>query len=175
MNAGKVWKFGANINTDLMLPAALLYASEDAQKRAVFAANRPGWAELVSRGDIIVAGSNFGMGSSRPAALSLRNLGVACLLADSINGLFFRNAVNFGFVALECPGVHAAFAEGQIAEVSPEDWTVRNRDTDTLLRIAPVPDPLFALMLQGGVFPYLEAQGLIAPQRPIPVPRRENG
>ena len=141
----------------------------------MFAANRPGWTELVSRGDIMVAGSNFGMGSSRPAARSLHNLGVACLLADSINGLFFRNAVNFGFVALECPGVHAAFEEGQVAEVSLEDWTVRNRDTDTLLRIAPVPEQLFALMLHGGVFPYLEAQGLIAPQRPVPIARRESG
>jgi hypothetical protein len=56
------------------------------------------------KGDAIVAGRNFGMGSNRPASRSLRNIGIGFLLAESINGLFFRNSVNFGFLALECPG-----------------------------------------------------------------------
>ncbi len=73
---------------------------------------------------MIVGGLNYGMGSSRPAARSLRNCGIRALVADSINGLFFRNAVNFGLVALECPGVRAAFTEGQTAEVALEDFTV---------------------------------------------------
>ena len=105
MIAGRVWTFGDNINTDLMLPGSLLFATEDEQKRAVFSANRPGWVDEVRPGDIIVGGLNYGMGSSRPAARSLRNLGIAALVAESINGLFFRNAVNFGLVAFECPGV----------------------------------------------------------------------
>ena len=57
------------------------------------------------------------MGSSRAAARSLKNLGLYCMLAESLNGLFLRNCVNFAFPALECPGVHAAFAEGEEAEV----------------------------------------------------------
>ena len=81
----------------------------------MFAANRPGWVDQIAPGDIIVGGRNFGTGSSRPAARSLRNIGLGCLVAKSINGLFFRNAVSFGFLALECPGVHAAFEEGQTA------------------------------------------------------------
>ena len=166
MKAGRAWKFGDNINTDLMLPGPLLYATEEEQKRAVFAANRPGWVSRVTPGDIIVGGVNYGMGSSRPAARSLRNLGLGCLLAESINGLFFRNAVNFGFIALECPGVHSAFEEGQTAEVSLTDWTVRNRETGKVLNALPVPGPLLALMLHGGVFPYLEKEGLIAPGHP---------
>ena len=146
MPAGRVWKFGDDINTDLMLPGPLLTASEAEQARAVFSANRPGWIDQIAPGDIIVGGRNFGTGSSRPAARSLRNIGLGALLAESINGLFFRNAVSFGFLALECPGVHAAFEEGQTAEISIADWTVRNRDTGAVLHAKPVPERLLSLM-----------------------------
>jgi 3-isopropylmalate/(R)-2-methylmalate dehydratase small subunit len=162
--SGKIWKFGDDINTDLMLPGPLLFATEEEQKRAVFSANRPGWADQVQTGDIIVGGLNYGMGSSRPAARSLRNLGIAALLAESINGLFFRNAVNFGLLALECPGIHTAFEEGQTADVSLEDFTVRNRDTGALLTAQRVPSMLLDLMTQGGLYPHLERQGLIEPK-----------
>ena len=164
MISGKVWKFGDDINTDLMLPGRLLFVGEEAQKRAVFSANRPGWVEQVQVGDIIVGGLNFGMGSSRPAARSLRNLGIAALLAESINGLFFRNAVNFGLLALECPEIHAAFEEGQTAEVSLADFTVRNRDTGAVLKAQPIPAMLLDLMTQGGLYPHLEREGLIEPK-----------
>jgi len=163
---GKVWEFGDDINTDLMLPGPLLFATEEEQKRAVFSANRPGWVDQVRAGDIIVGGLNYGMGSSRPAARSLRNLGIGALLARSINGLFFRNAVNFGLLALECPGVHTLFEEGQTAEVSLDDFTVRNRDTCTLLKAEPIPAMLLDLMTQGGLYPHLERQGLIEPKAP---------
>ena len=164
MISGKVWKFGDNINTDLMLPGPLLFATEEEQKRAVFSANRPGWVDEVQPGDIIIGGLNCGMGSSRPASRSLRNLGIAALIAESINGLFFRNAVNFGLLALECPGVHATFQEGQTAEVSLEEFTVRNRDTGALLKAQRVPAVLLDMMLQGGLYPHLEQQGFIEPR-----------
>ena len=164
MPAGRIWKFGDDINTDLMLPGPLLTASEAEQARAVFSANRPGWVDQIAPGDIIVGGRNFGTGSSRPAARSLRNIGLGALLAELINGLFFRNAVSFGFLALECPGVHAAFEEGQTAEISIADWTVRNRDTGAVLHASPVPERLLALMTGGGIYPLLEAEGLIAPK-----------
>ena len=164
MVSGRVWKFGDDINTDLMLPGPLLTATEAEQARAVFSANRPGWVDEIGPGDIIVGGRNFGTGSSRPAARSLRNIGLGCLVAESINGLFFRNAVSFGFLALECPGVHAAFEEGQTAEVSLSDWSVRNRESGVVLRAKPVPERLLSLMTGGGIYPLLEAEGLIAPK-----------
>ena len=164
MISGRVWKFGDDINTDLMLPGPLLFATEEEQKKAVFSANRPGWVDQVQTGDISVGGRNYGLGSSRPAARSLRNLGIGALLAESINGLFFRNAVNFGLLALECPGVHAAFQEGQTAELSLDDFTVRNRDTGALLKVPRVPAMLLDLMMQGGLYPHLERQGLIEPR-----------
>jgi len=171
MPSGRVWTFGDDINTDLMLPGPLLGASEEVQARAVFSANRPGWVDLVRPGDIIVAGRNFGTGSSRPAARSLRNLALGALVAESINGLFFRNAVSFGFLAIACPGVAAAFAEGQTAEISLADWTVRNRETGAVLQARPIPEQLLAMMTGGGVFPVLEARGLIAPAPPSAAPR----
>jgi 3-isopropylmalate/(R)-2-methylmalate dehydratase small subunit len=162
--SGRVWKFGDNINTDLMLPSHVHSGSEAEQMKAVFSANRPGWVDLVQHGDVIIGGRNYGMGSSRPAARSVRNVGIACVIADSINGLFFRNCVNFGLLAVECPGVSAAFEEGQTAEVSISDFTVRNRATGTVLKALPIPENLLALMLGGGIYPVLEKQGLIAPK-----------
>jgi 3-isopropylmalate/(R)-2-methylmalate dehydratase small subunit len=161
--SGKVWKFGDNINTDLILPGAVLFGTEEDQCRAVFSANRPGWAETVIQGDILVGGRNFGVGSGRPAPTSLRNVGIACLLAESLNGLFFRNSVNLGLLALECPGVHDAFEEGQIAEVSVSDWTVRNKDTGQALDVRRVPNSLLALMQNGGIYRYLEQLGALGP------------
>ena len=167
MITGRVWKFGDNINTDLMLPRPYMYKPAEEQKRAVFAATRPGWVDEVSSGDIMVVGRNFGMGSSRPAARSLRNLGIACVLAESMNGLFFRNCVNYGLVSVECPGVAAAFQEGERAEVSLDDFSVVNLETGRKLQGKPIPEPLLALMRGGGVFPVLEAKGLIDP---LPAP-----
>src|SRR5204863_2213381 len=118
-------------------------------------ANRPGWVDEVTRGDVIIGGRNFGTGSSRPAARSLRNLGLGALIADSINGLFFRNAVSFGFLALECPGISAAFEEDHTAEIAIDTWTVRNRDTGAVLSISPIPEQLLSLMTSGGIYPLL--------------------
>jgi 3-isopropylmalate/(R)-2-methylmalate dehydratase small subunit len=162
MIAGRVWKFGDNINTDLMLPGPYLYRSPEEQASAVFQANRPEWVHQVRKGDAIVGGFNYGMGSSRPAARSLRLCGVGFLLAETINGLFFRNAVNYGLLACECPGVAAAFEEGDIAELSLETWSVRNARSGEVLRVLEVPARLLALMLGGGIYPVLAAQGLIA-------------
>src|SRR3990170_7145024 len=146
MISGKVWKFGDLISTDLMLPGPASALSENEQMRWIFQANRPNWHNEVRPGDMIVAGKSFGVGSGRPAARSLRNIGVACVLAESITRLFLRNCVNFGLLALECPGVSAAFEEGQTAEVSIEEFTVCNRATAKMLKAVPVPDRLVALL-----------------------------
>ena len=81
----------------------------------------------------------------------------------SINGLFFRNAVNFGFLALECPGVHAAFEEGHVADVDVAQWTVINRDTKAVLKTKPIPGQLLQLVQAGGVYPNLERDEFISP------------
>jgi 3-isopropylmalate/(R)-2-methylmalate dehydratase small subunit len=124
--------------------------------------NRPGWVDQVQKGDAIVGGFNYGMGSSRPAARSLRMCGVGFLLAETINGLFFRNAVNYGLLACECPGVAAAFDEGDTAELDIDTWSVRNLRSGQTLQVSPVPGQLLAMMQGGGIYPVLEREGLIA-------------
>ena len=161
---GRVWKVGDNINTDLILPSAAFYLKPEEQVRYVFSANRPGWADEVKPGDILIGGKNFGMGSSRPAARSLKNLGLSCLLAPYINGLFFRNCVNFAFPAVECPGVDEAFEEGDIAEVDFERAAVKNVTRGTALAGKPMPPKLLALVQAGGIYRLLEKEGLIAPR-----------
>ena len=160
----RVWKVGDNINTDLILPITVFYASPEEQARAVFASNRPGWVDQMRRGDILIGGKNFGMGSSRPAARSLKNVGLACVVAHSLNGLFYRNCINFAFPGLECPGVDEAFEEGDIAEVDFDAAVVRNVTRGTTLNGRATPPRLLDLLKAGGIYPLLEKEGLIAPK-----------
>lgn len=162
--SARVWKFGDDINTDLILPSQAFYLTAQEQARFVFRANRPGWVDQMKDGDIIIAGKNFGMGSSRPAARSLKNAGLGCLVASSINGLFFRNAVNFAFPAMECPGIYDKFSEGDLAEVDFDAATVTNKTTGVTLRATPLPPRLLELLKAGGMYPLLEKEGLIGPK-----------
>ena len=103
---GRAWIFAeANLNTDLMMPNKGYALSLPERAKLIFATHRPGWSEQVREGDIIVAGRNFGAGSSRPAAEILRVLGIAAIVSETISGLFFRNCVNYALPAMECPGV----------------------------------------------------------------------
>ena len=160
---GRVWKFGNDINTDLMLPGSVVYGTEEEQTRMVFSANRPNWVHDVRPGDLIVGGTNYGTGSGRPAARSLVNHRVGGLIAESINGLFFRSCVSYGLLALECPGITGILEDGDIAEISLDSFTVRNTTSGKTLQAVPVPPRLLEMMCGGGVFPFLEANGLVSP------------
>jgi 3-isopropylmalate/(R)-2-methylmalate dehydratase small subunit len=162
---GQVWRFGDDINTDLIAPTPYIYMPAKEQAKHVFEANRPGWVDQVGAGDFIVAGRNFGMGSSRPAPMALAALSIGGVLADSINALFFRNCVSFGLLALECPGVSRLLEEGQCARVSIDDFTVQNLGTGATLSAVPIPSSLIQLMRRGGIFPLLESEGLIRPRQ----------
>ena len=160
----RVWKFPDNINTDLIIPSGSIYLSPAEQARLAFSANRPGWVDEMRAGDIIVAGRNFGMGSSRPASRSLKILGVSCVIAESINGLFFRNCVNYAFPAMECPGVAASFEEGDVARVDFPGATVSNMRSGRTLEAKGLPPKLLELLRAGGIYALLEQKGIIEPQ-----------
>ena len=166
MIGGRVWKFGDDINTDLLLPGSALRKTVPEQARYVFATNRPGWIDEARAGDVLVGGRNFGVGSGRPAARVLRYLKLGFLVAENITSLFFRTCVNEGFLAIECPGVSAAFEEGDVAELTFEPWRLRNARTGVVLEPLPIPEGLLAMMRSGGVMPLLEAEGLVAPAAP---------
>jgi 3-isopropylmalate/(R)-2-methylmalate dehydratase small subunit len=152
---GKVWKFGDDINTDLLQPSEALFAPVAEQPRYCMSANRPGWADMVALGDVMVAGRNFGTGSSRPAARVMKELGLGCLLADSINGLFFP--------AIEVPGISEAFKEGDLATIDFEAARVSNARTGEELQGITWPAELIAILNAGGLNAQLIAEGLIAP------------
>jgi 3-isopropylmalate/(R)-2-methylmalate dehydratase small subunit len=163
---GRVWKFPENVNTDQIIPNRAYYLNAQEQLPFIFDAMRPGWVDEMKPGDMIVSAANFGMGSSRPAARNLALLGVGALLSESINGLFYRNAINFGLPALECPGIVDLFEEGQTAEVSFEAFTVRNLDSGAELSAGHMPESLLRILMAGGLYPLLEKEKLLAPIAP---------
>ena len=160
---GKVWKFGNNISTDLMMPGAAVLAKpgiEDTEAaKFCMVANRPGWAKQVQPGDIIVAGSNFGCGSSRPAPRLLRALGISVVVANSVARLFFRNSIHLGFPILICPNVNETFEEGDTAEINVQTGTVKNLTNSLLLQGEALPkdSPPYQILEAGGLTPFLEA------------------
>ena len=159
---GTVWKFGDNISTDLMMPGAQVLAKPDMSweeaGKYCMSANRPGWAELVQPGDIIVAGRNFGCGSARPAPRVLRGLGIPLVVANSMSRLFFRNAINIGFPVLICPGVFEMFEEGQEMEVNLGTGQVHNLSSGARLRGEPLKpgSPPYEILQAGGLSALLE-------------------
>lgn len=158
---GRVWCFGDDINTDLIQPMHTVFKPVAEQHRYVFEANRPGWVDLVTPGDVIVAGRNFGTGSSRPAAKLLVDLRVGALVCDSINWLFFRNCVNFALPALSCPGVSALFTEGQTARVDLATAAVENLDTGQSAEGQPWTPELLDILSAGGLLEQLARDGLL--------------
>ncbi|MBM3138865.1 MAG: 3-isopropylmalate dehydratase [Chloroflexi bacterium] len=158
---GRTWKFGKNISTDLIMPGAILWGHVRGEgRKAAIMPNRPGWAASEVRpGDIIVADTNFGCGSSRPAPRILREeLGVAAVVAESFSRLFQRNAVNIGFPVLICPGIVAAVEEGDEIEVNVDTGVVRNLTRGTEIRgeAYPPDSPPGQLLRMGGLRPFLE-------------------
>jgi len=158
---GRVWKFGNDINTDLMMPGEVFSFPVEQQARQVFRANRPGWVDQVREGDILIGGRNFGTGSSRPAARLLRHLGITCVVAESINGLFFRNCVNFALAPMTCAGITAAFKEGEEAAVDFIQGVVTHVASGRVLQGEALPDFLQEIIATGGTVERLRSQGFL--------------
>jgi 3-isopropylmalate/(R)-2-methylmalate dehydratase small subunit len=163
MIEGRCWLFGDDINTDVMMPGDVLYSSEAAQTKALFRDVRPRWLDEIGPGDILIAGRNFGLGSSRPAARSLVNVGISLLIAESISSLFFRGCVSYGLAAMTCPGITEHAREGDVLRADPRTGDVLNITTGTAISGHAVPTDLLATMRAGGTLPMLEARGLISP------------
>jgi 3-isopropylmalate/(R)-2-methylmalate dehydratase small subunit len=159
---GRVWVFPeANVNTDLMMPAATFRMSRAEQAKHLFATYRPGWAEAVGRGDIIVGGRNFGTGSSRPAPTLMADLGIAAVIAESLNGLFFRNCINSGVAAAECPGILDLVTEPDVVSLDLATGTITNGRTGASAAGAALPGELIAIVADGGLLVRLQRGGYV--------------
>ena len=125
--SGKVWVFGDDLNTDAMYPGFAMKMEPAEAAKHIFYEVRPGWTDEVAAGDIVVAGKNFGVGSSRPVAALFAELGVAGLVAEEFNSLFFRNAVNAGLPAMTLPDARTVFSDGDIGTFDLSDGSWRNK------------------------------------------------
>ena len=144
-------KYGADVNTDVIIPSRYLSLVDPHEfgKHAMEGLD-PDFATKVKEHDIIVAGRNFGCGSSREQApLALKYAGVKCILADSFARIFFRNAINIGLPIMECEGIHAKIEEGDILHVDPAKGVIRNRRNGIDWNVQPMPDFLLEIMEKG--------------------------
>jgi 3-isopropylmalate/(R)-2-methylmalate dehydratase small subunit len=160
---GRVWKFGDNISTDLLVPGAAVLAragsvSVEEAAQYCMSANRPGWAAQVEPGDVIVAGRNFGCGSSRNGAGPLKTLGIAAVLAESIARIHLRNSINTGLVTVICPGISAAVEEGEHLSLDLASGKVRIVESDRELQAERWPEdsPPMEILRSGGFMPFFQ-------------------
>jgi 3-isopropylmalate/(R)-2-methylmalate dehydratase small subunit len=158
---GRVWVFGDDLNTDAMYPAFAMKMDPPEAARHIFYEVRPGWTDQVSPGDIVIAGKNFGLGSSRPVAALFTELGVAGLVAEEFNSLFFRNAVNAGLPAMTVPDATTAFREGDSGTFDLTSGSWRNETTGASGAVPKLPDLILDIIASGGVLPRLAAQGFL--------------
>ena len=147
---GRVWKFGDDIDTDIIIPTQhLSYASWEEVKRYMFEPLRPELAQKIREGDILVAGSNFGCGSSREqAAEVIATSGIRCIIAKSFARIFFRNAINNGVLLIECPALPDHVREGDTVKVIINDCILHQGKR---YPIPQMPENLYRLIMAGGL------------------------
>jgi len=154
---GKVWKFGDDIDTDLIIPARYLNTSdpEELAKHCMEDAD-PSFSGKVAPGDIIVAGKNFGCGSSREhAPIAIKAAGVSCVIAKDFARIFYRNAFNMGLPILECPDTDL-FKSGSRLSVDFDSGTIVLLENNTSYTTQPIPPFMQELVQSGGLMKYIE-------------------
>jgi 3-isopropylmalate/(R)-2-methylmalate dehydratase small subunit len=152
----KAWVFGDNIDTDVIAPGRYMkFGIEEIAPHCLEAVN-PDLSRQVTKGDIIVAGRNFGCGSSREQApAALKHLGVAALVAESFAGLFYRNALNLGLPALVCSGAKR-IRQGDRLSIDYASNQVFDLTLDERLPFEPIPAHLMEMVRDGGLLAHLE-------------------
>ncbi|WP_430397542.1 3-isopropylmalate dehydratase [Ferrovibrio sp.] len=154
--AGRVWKFGDNIDTDVLAPGLYMKSPLSELARHCLEAVEPRFAAEVQPGDIVVGGRNFGMGSSREqAVMALRELGVGAVIAPSFAGIFYRNALNLGLLALVCPRA-AEIPAAAMLTVEAESATLHDTHTGVAYACEALPGHLLQMIEDGGLLPHLE-------------------
>jgi 3-isopropylmalate/(R)-2-methylmalate dehydratase small subunit len=158
---GRAWVLGDHVNTDVIIPAKYKFRTGDFKKLAkhVFEDLDPTLASKISKGDVIVAGRNFGMGSSREhAPRVIKEAGISAIVACSFARIFFRNAINVGLPVIEVKDVNKYFKEGNITLIDLEKGVVRNETTSIELKFSPYPEFIMNLMKAGGLAAYRKSK-----------------
>ncbi|MCJ7508541.1 MAG: 3-isopropylmalate dehydratase small subunit [candidate division Zixibacteria bacterium] len=159
---GRVWVVGDDIDTDQIYHGQYLPLTDPGEmaKHAMeFVPGMENFVKEVKPGDILVAGKNFGCGSSREhAVICLMENKVSCVIADSFARIFYRNAINLGFPVLECPGISSLVENGQMIEVDLSSGEIKNLDNDKKLRGMPLSGLEMEITDKKGLLNYLKSE-----------------
>ncbi len=153
---GRVWKFGDHIDTDVIVSGQYLDAPMEEVTRHVFEAVSPNFAADVRKGDVIIAGKNFGCGSSREhAASALKQAGIGAIVAESFGRIFFRNAIAVGLPILRCEGVSSQFKQDDEAAVDIGEGLVENTTRGLSFSSHPLSVEMLSIIERGGILEVL--------------------
>ena len=155
---GKVRKFGNDVDTDLILPGRYLVLRDEKElAEHVMEGSDPDFPDKVRKGDIIVAGKNFGCGSSREhAPIAMKGAGISAVVAESFARIFYRNAINIGLPLLETKDISKNVSEGDIIEIDMEHGILKNLSTSEEFEVKELPEFMLQILNEGGLIPYLK-------------------
>ena len=154
---GKVWKFGNHVDTDAITPGKYMSAPEAELMKHVLEVINPRFPREIKPGDMIVAGSNFGCGSSRESApAALKTLGIGAIVAESFARIFFRNAIAIGLPTVTCPEVSVLFADGDELEIDLTSGKITNLTREKTVYAQPLPEQMLKVLSKGGIVPLLK-------------------
>jgi 3-isopropylmalate/(R)-2-methylmalate dehydratase small subunit len=156
---GKAWVFGDDINTDIIIPFRFKSRTNDPNEMAKYAMYGidPDFHKKIGKGDILVAGRNFGGGSSREQApVALKYAGISAVVAESFARIFYRNAFTIGLPALEIPGIKDQIVQGDMLLINLGEFTVTNARLGQVFQAKVVPDFMKKMLLDGGLVEYFK-------------------
>lgn len=156
---GRVWKLGDDINTDMIIPGVYLdrYDPKHLAAHALEGANRE-FASKVRPGDVIIAGKNFGCGSSREqAVIALKESGVSAVIAKSFSRIFYRNAINLGLPVVSSDKAAEVFEDGEFVTVDLDARLVRSKDGRRVASVDEIPERAAAILHAGGLVKYIKS------------------
>lgn len=161
---GKSWKFGDNINTDEIIPARYLNTTDTKELASHCMEDAdPNFMKKIKGGDVIVAGENFGCGSSREhAPISIKAAGLSCVIAKSFARIFFRNAINIGLPIFECPEAAAQIQEGDEVEVNLAAGEILNITKKKRFKFEPFPREMQEIIQAGGLMNFVKKKMAVA-------------
>ncbi len=154
----RAWVFGDDVSTDSIIAGCYLIKRDPRElSKHVMEDIDSRFAAKVRRGDVVVAGRNFGCGSSREhAPIALKAAGVSAIVAESFARIFYRNSINQGLPALVCPGVRRGFKSGDGIRIDLEKGIIRNTTTGKVFKAEPLPDFMLAIIRAGGLLAHLK-------------------
>ena len=155
---GKVWKFGDDVDTDIIIPGRYLVLRDEKELAArVMEGCDPEFSNKVEEGDIIVAGKNFGCGSSREhAPIAIKGAGISAVVAESFARIFYRNSINIGLPSDRSQKYIRTHSEGDIVDIDMDKGILKDLNTCEEFEIKPLPEFMLGIIKEGGLISYLK-------------------